>query len=633
MRTAVTRHPRSSSVLALAVLGLSCGAGGAGVSSVSIGITPTQASMDPNSTMTFAATVTGTALTAVTWAVAEASGCGTATQAGVYSSPATANTCHVVVTSQADPSKTASARVTVNPAPAGVVNRVRYFPRAGQAAAMRGGAILGSNDSSTNGFVTLGTITSAPAEGQWSELTFGSATAYRWVKYQGPGGNTGSVAELQFLSGDTQLSGTPYGTPGTTGHDAAQAFDGSTSTYYEGAGTLSNYVGFDLAAGRTVAAPSFAPGAGVYSSSQSVTIATDPVDATIRYTIDGSDPSSSGTARTYSAPISISATTTLRAVATATGYYPSAEQTGLYTIGASSSSLSAFFLGNSLTDSVLNGNFLVLVSAAGGKTLTQSYFTGAGAGTYIYWYGAGQGSGGSVSSAPRTWVQGHAVDAIFSQPAANMPCLPSGHVNDTSDHGNWSDGANIQITWEDEHARNSDVQMWIHETWLAPPTPTGQGFQSNCFVGGWNRDSSIWSPAAPTNDWDASMEVYRQYNEAVRTALINAHPTWKTPYIVPSGVGLKNLKAAVAAGSIPGWGTGEFWSRVFDASNPPDHLTPVGRYFVSLIFYASTFQADPRALADTNLGTTATLSSAQAAALQQVAYDTVSNYALSGYAR
>ncbi len=54
--------------------------------------------------------------------------------------------------------------------------------------------------------------------------------------------------------------------------------------------------------------------AGAYGPAQSVTISTTTGGATIRYTTDGSTPSA--TAGTmYSTPVSISATTTLNAIA------------------------------------------------------------------------------------------------------------------------------------------------------------------------------------------------------------------------------------------------------------------------------------------------------------------------------
>jgi hypothetical protein len=80
---------------------------------VTVSITPTTASVDACRTYTFSASVSGTSNRAVTWSVSEGSAGGSVSAAGVYSAPSTAGTYHVVATSQADPTKSQSATVTV----------------------------------------------------------------------------------------------------------------------------------------------------------------------------------------------------------------------------------------------------------------------------------------------------------------------------------------------------------------------------------------------------------------------------------------------------------------------------------------------------------------------------------------
>ena len=81
----------------------------------------------------------------------------------------------------------------------------------------------------------------------------------------------------------------------------------------------------------TVATPTFSPAAGTYASTQSVAISTTTVGASIRYTTDGSTPSSTvGTV--YSGPIAVSATTTLKAIAYLAGWTDSAVNSAAYTI-------------------------------------------------------------------------------------------------------------------------------------------------------------------------------------------------------------------------------------------------------------------------------------------------------------
>jgi hypothetical protein len=80
-----------------------------------------------------------------------------------------------------------------------------------------------------------------------------------------------------------------------------------------------------------VAAPSFSPPAGTYTSAQSVTITSATSGASIRYTTDGSTPTST-TGTLYSTPVSISVTTTLKAIAYKSGMSDSSVATGVYTI-------------------------------------------------------------------------------------------------------------------------------------------------------------------------------------------------------------------------------------------------------------------------------------------------------------
>jgi hypothetical protein len=80
-----------------------------------------------------------------------------------------------------------------------------------------------------------------------------------------------------------------------------------------------------------VATPTFSPPAGTYATAQSVTIATTTAGATIYYTTDGTDPTTSSTV--YSAPVAVSASGTLKAMATATGLTTSGIATAAYVIG------------------------------------------------------------------------------------------------------------------------------------------------------------------------------------------------------------------------------------------------------------------------------------------------------------
>jgi hypothetical protein len=80
-----------------------------------------------------------------------------------------------------------------------------------------------------------------------------------------------------------------------------------------------------------VAAPQFSPPGGTYTSAQTVTITTATTGATIHYTTNGTTPTATSPA--YTGPVTISATSTLQAIATKTGLTNSTVTTATYTIG------------------------------------------------------------------------------------------------------------------------------------------------------------------------------------------------------------------------------------------------------------------------------------------------------------
>jgi formylglycine-generating enzyme required for sulfatase activity len=83
---------------------------------------------------------------------------------------------------------------------------------------------------------------------------------------------------------------------------------------------------------QTVATPVITPAGGTFTVSQSVTITCATSGATIKYTTDGSTPSSSA-GNTYSAAITVSSTSVIKAVAIKSGMTDSAIATASFTIG------------------------------------------------------------------------------------------------------------------------------------------------------------------------------------------------------------------------------------------------------------------------------------------------------------
>ncbi len=86
--------------------------GGGAAQTVQVAVAPAEVAVAPGGQVALAATVTGTANTAVSWSVVEAGG-GTVSGTGLYTAPGSGGTFHVAATSAADSTKQGQAVVTV----------------------------------------------------------------------------------------------------------------------------------------------------------------------------------------------------------------------------------------------------------------------------------------------------------------------------------------------------------------------------------------------------------------------------------------------------------------------------------------------------------------------------------------
>jgi PKD repeat protein len=100
--------------------------------------------------------------------------------------------------------------------------------------------------------------------------------------------------------------------------------------YIEGGIPSSSIVLCQTGSAQHVAKPAFNPVAGIYTSTQTVTISTATTNATIYYTTDGSTPSASSTP--YLGAVNVSQTTTINAIGIASGMTNSAMASATYTI-------------------------------------------------------------------------------------------------------------------------------------------------------------------------------------------------------------------------------------------------------------------------------------------------------------
>ena len=115
---------------------------------------------------------------------------------------------------------------------------------------------------------------------------------------------------------------------------------------------------YTIQAPAATATPVISPASGTFTSAQTVTITDATSGAAIYYTADGSQPTVSSTK--YSGAFGVSATTTIKAIAIATGLTASGTATSVITIqfagGGGSTSVVSFGSGFSATGMQLNGN-------------------------------------------------------------------------------------------------------------------------------------------------------------------------------------------------------------------------------------------------------------------------------------
>jgi len=159
-----------------------------------------------------------------------------------------------------------------------------------------------------------------------------------------PGGGTFTSAQSVSISDSTSGATIHYTTDGSTPTASSTTYSGSISVSsgtvtIKAIGVKSGDTNSSVASATytigtvvtTVATPTFSPAGGTYTAAQTVTISDSTSGASIRYTTDGSTPSA--TAGTlYSGPVSISATTTLKAIGFESGDTNSAVASATYTI-------------------------------------------------------------------------------------------------------------------------------------------------------------------------------------------------------------------------------------------------------------------------------------------------------------
>jgi alpha-tubulin suppressor-like RCC1 family protein len=156
-----------------------------------------------------------------------------------------------------------------------------------------------------------------------------------------PPGGAYPVSQTVSLSTATAGATIRYTTGGTEPTTSSPAYSApftvSTATTVKAKAFKAGYLDSPTTTGTysfQVAAPTFSPAPGTYTAPLSVTLASVTAGADIRYTTDGSEPTSASPL--YNAPVFIATSTTLKAKAFLAGWADSDTSTATYTIAAGS---------------------------------------------------------------------------------------------------------------------------------------------------------------------------------------------------------------------------------------------------------------------------------------------------------
>ena len=478
---------------------------------------------------------------------------------------------------------------------------IRFFPRKGFAQRMVKGRFVGSNAGRTTDFQTIAEIKEPPPDGQWSEITLAKPVRYRYLKYESPLGGWGNVAEIEFYSGRTKIPGTPFGTTGSRdggGTEFTKALDGSAETFFDGVEPNNQYVGIDLGPASQAAAPEFSPKPGAYPAAQEVTITCATPGAKIRISRSGGTPERDR-GEEYKGPLKVEKSAVLVALAYTDDLAAGPAVIAPYRIGPvarDEKTVRTFHIGNSLTDTV--DGWLKPVAESAGRKLDFHRFTIPGAPTDWLWNHPGSGFG-DPRYAEAFFVLAP-VDHIFTQPFA-------GHGRSVENEADYS-GRFFNLC----HKDSPDVQAWLYVQWPGPE-----------FKDKWAQGSVAGLSLKPATTWQEGVANHVAYTEAVAKRIGETYKG-KPILIVPGGLALATLKTEIDAGRVPGMT--DFFKETFADGI---HMTPKGRYLISLVFYACIYKECPEGKVS---ALTTGLTPEQAAVFQRIAWETAKGYRLSGVA-
>ena len=506
-----------------------------------------------------------------------------------------------------------------------VVTKIKLTPYNGDSASLRGGSVCGSNESATNGFITIATV---PNDASSSSVILDSSAniaSYRFIKYYGAAGSSAKVAEISFYNGDVKLKGTPFGSVSTPGHDAPMAFDGNSATFFEGELADDQYVGLDCGGETQAAIPVANIASGRYNAPLDITLTTTTKDADIYYTTNNKLPTRDMGIK-YTTPIHVGQgeAILLKAVAIKTGLMFSPMFAAGYGVDIDAPvpvGLRTYSLGNSLTDSI--NSWLGPISQDAGYAHDYHRWTIPGAallwlvGHQTMGYGESWVEPASCQTNP---IKGDPYTELFSNDASGTPNA-------------WFNPASATYT-VDKFAPMDviTVQPFHNGDTLLNIIPSGKKVYDKAKEKNPNIRFMIyssWGPLFKSTEpgvFDSELESYTILNEGFADGMNALYPNDSEVNIVPNALALKNLRTQIQNGTFPG-ATDFIAFTAADAVTDTLHLSSAGQYLVGLMTYTCMYKRNPVGSVTLKPDT---ITAEQAQALQQIAWDTCLSYPRSG---
>ncbi|MDR3613274.1 MAG: chitobiase/beta-hexosaminidase C-terminal domain-containing protein [Candidatus Obscuribacterales bacterium] len=498
----------------------------------------------------------------------------------------------------AGPVRAQSNEIVPNSSHVRVVSKVRFFPAPGHEQELVNGKFSGSNSGDKEDFHVLGKIEQLPPPGKWSELSFANAQPYRFVRFESPRGSYCQVAELEFYADDFRLRG--LGFCSTAANERAgnwkKAFDGNTGTYTKTELPDDQFIGVDFGESCSCRTPVLSPGPGTFPTSIRVSMSSGTAGAIIKYTTDGSLPSSKN-GKIYSLPLEVNATQSLSCIAFKDGLAPSLPRFGVFKVGKPNATMYTLHIGNSLTNSTKD---LPLFASTVGIDDNYYSYTHGGATTQIVWEDA-------VDKRKDVWTKTigelSRIDHFTLQPR------------------------DFNIAREAQYDQNflniareisPSVKTWLYAEWVEyeRKRPTDLGTEASPQM------KRVW----PALTWEESMAAMLLYVEDLQAKLAADDKVHEPPRIIPAAIVMGWMHHFIDEGKVSGMPPGSFNVNLFDDTVHPN---AEGRYLVDMT-WLSAFTAKP--LADVApLGTK--LTSEQAKIMRDLSWEIVSNYPGSGLFR